>query len=118
MFFKHSYVYIQGSVLQDQLSFKQQDDVEDQRQLIKAQIRLGWSAEAVKQGVAQAKKGQYDSAIGCYKKVKRLLCSSSTSSNQFSNFVGFAQHLYASVHASWNSLAVNGQKLLQHKRLP
>ena len=64
---------LQGSTIQDQLSFQQQDNTEEQRQLIKAQIRLGWSAEAVKQGVAHAKKGEYDSAISCYKKVENAL---------------------------------------------
>ena len=64
---------LQGSATQDQLSSQQQDDTEEQRQLIKAQIRLGWSAEAVKQGVAHAKKGEYDSAISCYKKVQNAL---------------------------------------------
>lgn len=61
---------MQGSVVLHQLSTKHQDDTDDQQQLIKAQIRVGWSAEAVKQGVTLAKKGEYDSAIGCYKKVK------------------------------------------------
>lgn len=64
---------LQGSITQDQLSSKQQDDTEEQRQLIKAQIRLGWSAEAVKQGVAHAKKGDYNSAISCYKKVENAV---------------------------------------------
>lgn len=61
---------VQGSAIADQLSNKRQEVVEDQRQLIKTQIRVGWSAEAVKQGITHAKKGDNDSAISCYKKVR------------------------------------------------
>lgn len=65
---------VQGSAIADQLSNKRQEVVEDQRQLIKTQIRVGWSAEAVKQGITHAKKGDNDSAISCYKKVRFTIC--------------------------------------------
>ena len=55
--------------MRSQLTTQYQEGMEDKRQFLKAQIRLGWSAEAVKQGVAHAKKGEHDAAISCYKKV-------------------------------------------------
>ncbi len=60
---------MQGSALHSQLDSESQQATEDSRQLLKAQLKLGWSSEAVKQGVAHAKKGEYDAALGCYKKV-------------------------------------------------
>ncbi len=60
---------MQGSALRCQLDKKSQEVTEEARQHLKSQLRLGWSAEAVKQGVAHAKKGEYDAALGCYKKV-------------------------------------------------
>jgi len=60
---------VQGSALNSQLDSESQQATEDSRQRLKAQLKLGWSSEAVKQGVAHAKKGEYDAALGCYKKV-------------------------------------------------
>ena len=70
------YFGIQGSVIRCQLDEESQRATEDARQLLKSQLRLGWSSEAVKQGVAHAKKGEYDAALGCYKKVSmcRQVC--------------------------------------------
>ena len=63
---------VQGSVMTDQLSSASQDATEDARQQLKSRLRLAWSGEAVKQGVSHAKKGEYDAALGCYKKVDFL----------------------------------------------
>ncbi len=63
---------MQGSALNSQLDSESQQATEDSRQLLKAQLKLGWSSEAVKQGVVHAKKGEYDAALGCYKKVGSL----------------------------------------------
>jgi hypothetical protein len=60
---------VQGSALNSQLDSESQQATEESRQLLKAQLKLGWSSEAVKQGVAHANKGEYDAALGCYKKV-------------------------------------------------
>ncbi len=60
---------MQGSALHSRLDSESQQATQDSRQLLKAQLKLGWSSEAVKQGVAHAKKGEYDAALGCYKKV-------------------------------------------------
>ena len=60
---------MQGSVVSCQLSNDSQQATEEKRQLLKSQLRLAWSGEAVKQGVAHAKKAEYDTALGCYKKV-------------------------------------------------
>lgn len=60
---------LQGSVASCQLSSDSLQATEDKRQLLKSQLRLAWSGEAVKQGVAHAKKAEYDTALGCYKKV-------------------------------------------------
>lgn len=63
---------LRGSVIRCQLDEESQRATEDARQLLKSQLRLGWSSEAVKQGVAHAKKGEYDAALGCYKKALDL----------------------------------------------
>ena len=60
---------LQGSIVSCQLSNDSQQQTEDKRQLLKSQLRLAWSGEAVKQGVVHAKKAEYDTALGCYKKV-------------------------------------------------
>ena len=60
---------LQGSIVNCQLSDASQEECEDKRQFLKSQLRLAWSGEAVKQGVAHAKKAEYDMALGCYKKV-------------------------------------------------
>ena len=60
---------LQGSIVNCQLSDASQQECEDKRQFLKSQLRLAWSGEAVKQGVAHAKKAEYDMALGCYKKV-------------------------------------------------
>lgn len=60
---------LQGSIVSCQLSNDSQQETEDKRQLLKSQLRLAWSGEAVKQGVVHAKKAEYDTALGCYKKV-------------------------------------------------
>lgn len=60
---------LQGSIVNCQLSDASQQECEDKRQFLKSQLRLAWSGEAVKQGVAHAKKAEYDTALGCYKKV-------------------------------------------------
>ena len=60
---------LQGSLVSRQLSSESQDATEEQRQFLKSQLQLAWSGEAVKQGVAHAKKAEYDAALGCYKKV-------------------------------------------------
>lgn len=57
---------LQGSVASYQTS---QQATENKRQLLKSQLRMAWSGEAVKQGVAHAKKAEHDTALGCYKKV-------------------------------------------------
>lgn len=62
---------LQGSIVNCQLSDVSQQECEDKRQFLKGQLRLAWSGEAVKQGVAHAKKAEYDTALGCYKKVLR-----------------------------------------------
>ena len=60
---------LQGSIVNCQLSNDSQQETEDKRQFLKSQLRSAWSGEAVKQGVAHAKKAEYDTALGCYKKV-------------------------------------------------
>lgn len=59
---------LQGSVVSCQLNNDSQQETENKRQYLKNQLRLAWSGEAVKQGVAHAKKAEYDTALGCYKK--------------------------------------------------
>ncbi|KAA6424453.1 MAG: hypothetical protein FRX49_05665 [Trebouxia sp. A1-2] len=63
---------LRGSALDSQLDSESQQTTEDSRQFLKAQLKLGWSSEAVKQGVVHAKKGEYDAALGCYKKALDL----------------------------------------------
>ncbi|DBB03932.1 TPA: hypothetical protein ACH3X1_013012 [Trebouxia sp. C0004] len=63
---------LRGSALNSQLDSESQQATEDSRQLLKVQLKLGWSSEAVKQGVAHAKRGEYDAALGCYKKALDL----------------------------------------------
>ncbi|KAL3139727.1 hypothetical protein ABBQ38_004032 [Trebouxia sp. C0009 RCD-2024] len=63
---------LRGSVASCQLSSESLQATEDKRQLLKSQLRLAWSGEAVKQGVAHAKKAEYDTALGCYKKALEL----------------------------------------------
>ncbi|DBB07868.1 TPA: hypothetical protein ACH3X3_009268 [Trebouxia sp. C0006] len=63
---------LRGSALHSRLDSESQQATQDSRQLLKAQLKLGWSSEAVKQGVAHAKKGEYDAALGCYKKALDL----------------------------------------------
>ncbi|KAL3154385.1 hypothetical protein ABBQ32_013861 [Trebouxia sp. C0010 RCD-2024] len=63
---------LRGSVASCQLSSDSLQATEDKRQLLKSQLRLAWSGEAVKQGVAHAKKAEYDTALGCYKKALEL----------------------------------------------
>ena len=60
---------LQGSIVSCQLSSDSQQETDEKRQFLKSQLRLAWSGEAVKQGVAHAKKAEYDTALGCYKKV-------------------------------------------------
>lgn len=60
---------MQGSALTSQLDSESQQATEDSRQVLKSRLRLAWSSEAVKQGIAHAKKGEGDAALGCYKKV-------------------------------------------------
>ena len=60
---------LQGSIVSYELSSEVQQETEEKRQFLKSRLRLAWSGEAVKQGVAHAKKAEYDTALGCYKKV-------------------------------------------------
>lgn len=96
--------------MQSQLTTQYQEGIEEKRQFLKAQIRLGWSAEAVKQGVAHAKKGEHDSAISCYKKVSRA--DSLVTARAVNLNVQVVQHYIQ--HPACNPSCTNSGALARH----